>query len=250
MTAAGLNVAGDEGDVPAPAATRKLSNPNGLFVRADGTLYIVDLDNAKIRKVAPDGIMTTLFTVPGGIVTGRGLYVAADESEVYFASGTVVRRWTPAGGVHDFADGFVNLGMVVKDSRDRLLAADRGAGIVYAIDGSGTRMPIAGNGAQEASGDGGPALATNLWGARAVWPRTTGGFFVGTHEGCQIWYVDSAGMAHLFVDGSRASHGGDGQAYDAPGKKVSELRSLALDANENLIIVENDLGFVRVVRRN
>jgi hypothetical protein len=249
VTVAGTNVAGDDGDQAAPATTRRLSNPNGLYVREDGTLYVVDLDNGKIRKITPDGVMTTLFVVEDGISTGRGLYVSPDESEVYFASGNVVRRWTPVDGVRDWATGFVNLGMVVKDGKGRFLAADRGASMVYAIDTRGARVPVAGNGASEGSGEGEPAIATSMRGARAVWPRSSGGFFVGTHEGCQIWYVDSVGVAHLFVDGAPDAHRGDGDPYDSPGKKVSELRSVTLDANENLIIVENDVGRVRVVRR-
>ena len=248
-TVAGTNVAGDDGDDAAPATARRLSNPNGVYVREDGSVYVLDLDNGKIRKITSNGVMTTLFAVPGGITTGRGLYVSPDESEVYFASGSVVRRWTPAEGVRDWATGFINLGMLVKDAKGRLLVADRGASIVYAVDSRGARVPVAGNGSSEASGEGGPAVGTSMLGARAVWPRSSGGFFVGTHEGCQIWYVDSEGVAHVFIDGARGAHSGDGEAYDSPGPKVSELRSVALDSAENLIIVENDVGYVRVVRR-
>ncbi len=60
-------------------ARRAPSNPNGLWVLEDGTVYILDLDNDKVRKLHPDGMMVTLFTVPG-LTLGRGLWVAADRA--------------------------------------------------------------------------------------------------------------------------------------------------------------------------
>jgi serine/threonine-protein kinase len=254
-TVAGTGIAGAADDTPGPATQRALANPNGLFVRADGTLYIVDLDHGRIRKVQ-GGMMTTLVTVPGGISTGRGLWVdGADGSErVFFSSGNVVKRWTAANGVTSYATGFVNLGNIAMDGT-RLLVSDRGGNRVYAVteaNGMITKTPVAGNGSTGAGVDGAAALSTPLEGVRAVWPAhgaDGGGFFAGTHEGCQLWFVDAAGIAHLFVDGEKDAHAGVGEDYNTPGKKLSELRSVTLDAAGNVIIVDDDRGFVRRVER-
>jgi len=253
-TYAGTGVAGAADDTPGPATARALANPNGLFVRADGTLYILDLDHARIRKVATDGTMTTLVTITGGIPIGRGLWVdGADGAEtVYVAAGNVVKRWTAAAGVTTFATGFASLGNLAMDGAGRLLVSDRGANRVYAVDPAGTKVAIAGDGRAGAGVDGAPALATAFAGVRAVWPAHPadgGGFFVGTHEGCQLWFVDAAGVAHLFVDGAKDAHAGVGERFDVAGKKVSEVRSLTLDASGNLIFVDDDRGFVRVIER-
>jgi hypothetical protein len=114
---------------------------------------------------------------------------------------------------------------------------------------SRARTVIAGSGGAGEAIDGRPAREIPLPGVRAVWPADGDGLFLGTHEGCQAWYVDGEGNAHLFLDGGRGIHAGDGQAFDTPGKKVNELRSLTLDGRGNIVIVENDLGFVRMVRR-
>src|SRR5256886_17333067 len=97
-TFAGTHVGGFNGDGPAAATSLQLNFPNGEWVRGDGTVYILDTDNGRIRRVDTFGVMTTLFTVAGGISTGRGLWVSADESLVYFASGTDLKKWTPIGG--------------------------------------------------------------------------------------------------------------------------------------------------------
>lgn len=254
-TYAGTGVATAADDTPGPATERALANPNGLFVRPDGTLYILDLDHGRVRKVATDGTMTTLFAVPGGIAIGRGLWVDGPEAseQVFLSSGSSVKRWTAVGGVTTFATGFASLGNLAMDASGRLLVTDRGGNRVYAVtDGGATRTPIAGTGSAGEGTDGALATATAFEGVRAVWPAHRddgGGYFLGTHEGCQLWFIDSAGIAHLFLDGAKDAHGGVGEPYDTPGEKLSELRSLTLDGDGNLLIVDDDRGFVRLVER-
>jgi DNA-binding beta-propeller fold protein YncE len=91
-TVAGTNVAGDNGD--GPGTEHQLSSPNGLWVTAEGTVYILDLGNNKIRRLDSNGNLVTLFTDPDGISIGRGIWVSPDETEIYYASGTRVKKWT------------------------------------------------------------------------------------------------------------------------------------------------------------
>ncbi|MSU20745.1 MAG: hypothetical protein EXS30_05055 [Pedosphaera sp.] len=247
VTVAGINEPGDDGNIPAPGTQLRLSSPNGLWVRGDGTVYILDLDNAKIRRLNTNGVMTTLFTVNGGIETGRGLWVKDDETLAYVASGTSVKRWTPSAGVKTFANDFVNLGNLVVDPSGKLVVTDRGGNRVYRISNGGNPTAIAGNGETSGGGDGAMALETGLHGVRGVWFLPNGGYFLATHEGSQIWYVDTAGVIHLFVDGARNFHTGDGEYFKAPGLKVSEVRSVTMDKSGNIIITENDSGFIRVI---
>jgi hypothetical protein len=251
-TVAGTNVAGDGGDGPAAATTIALNNPNGLYVHADGTFFIVDLGNSKIRKVTPDGTMTTLFAVPTGLSIGRGLWVADDESEVLMAAGDRVKQWRRGEDVRDFVSGFREVGMVLRVAPGRVLIADRAAMQVFEARGEGDCLQlvrIAGNGRPGALVEGAPAIDTPFYEPRAIWPYPDGGLFVGTHQGSQVLFVDTAGLAHLFMDGGGGESGGDGQPYDAPGLKVSELRSLTLTPAGDLVITESDEGRVRVVHR-
>jgi serine/threonine-protein kinase len=247
VTVAGTNVAGDDGDIPGPGTARRLSSPNGIWVRGDGTVYILDLDNSKIRRLDTNGILTTLFRVSDGINTGRGLWVKDDESLVYFASGTALRKWTPSGGVKTVASGFVELGNIVVDPSGVLVATDRGANRVFQVSKGGTKTPIAGNGDVVGGGDGATALSTGLAGVRGIWFLPTGGYLLATHQGSQVWYVDVAGTIHLFVDGSPAANSGDGEYFRTPGPKISEVRAVTMDKQGRIIITENDAGFVRTI---
>src|SRR4030095_4680659 len=55
-TAAGTHTPGFNGD--GPALLTQLDSPNGCFVLADGTFYIVDLTNLRIRRVGTNGELT------------------------------------------------------------------------------------------------------------------------------------------------------------------------------------------------
>jgi hypothetical protein len=245
-TVAGTNTPGNGPDDESPATTVALSNPNGIWVQPDGTFYVVDLDNAKIRKVTPDGTARTLVTLDS-LPIGRGLWVAPDESELLIAAGSELRRWTQSDGVSVVARDFLGLGMVLRAPDGRILVGDRGAHRVLAVSEDGTTTPIAGTGEPAPFVDGQTALATPLDEPRAIWPHA-GGLFIGLHAGRRVLFVDAAGIVHSLLSGAGDSHAGDGERWDTSGDKIGEVRSVTLSPAGDLIIVEHDAGFVRVVR--
>ncbi len=247
-TIAGTSAAGDDGDGPGLATSMRLSSPNGIWLSSSGTIYVLDLGNDKVRQIK-DGNMETLFAI-GGASTGRGLWVADDASLAYVAAGSVIKKWTPEGGVSVLASGFSSLGNLIVETDGSLLATDRGAHRVHRVSPTGEVSVVAGNGQTTGGGDGSTALETGLNEVRGVWPEPSGGFFVATHRGGQVWFIDNAGLIHLFVNGdSSDSHSGDGKRFDDPSVRISEPRAISMDSQGNLVITEHDGGFVRRVNR-
>ena len=56
---AGNGTPGFSGD-GGPATSAQLFHPNGLALGTTGNLYIADSDNARIRQVAPNGVISTI----------------------------------------------------------------------------------------------------------------------------------------------------------------------------------------------
>ena len=115
VTVAGINSAGKGSDAAMVGTQVALNEPNGLFVLSNGAVHILDLQNGKIRRLATNGILTTVVNQGGPIASGRGLWVSEDESVIYYAAGTVVKRWTPSGGLADYSTGYSQLGNITMD---------------------------------------------------------------------------------------------------------------------------------------
>lgn len=259
-TYAGTHTAGNNGDGPAPATNLHLRFPNGGWLRADGTFYILDTENGKVRKVSTNGIMSTIFTTtPMG--DGRALWVKSDESLIYFGSGpgvnlnvTTLNKWTPTGGVAVVRSGFLNMGNILgNETNGDLYITDRDAYRVYRLGTNGTLTTIAGNGTATGGGEGFLATQTGLILPRSIWFIPNGGYFISEHDpGNRIWYVDPAGIIHRWMNGSSANNFrvGDGQwFYQNPATaKISRVRSANIAPNGDMIIMESNYGYVRRIK--
>jgi uncharacterized protein (TIGR03437 family) len=112
----GQNNGGFSGD-GGPANQATLNEPAGLALDFAGSLYILDTLNERIRKVTPDGIISTIAgngqlgpTGDGGLATQASLQlffragiVIGGDGAIYFSDYTMVRRITPDGIISRFA---------------------------------------------------------------------------------------------------------------------------------------------------
>lgn len=129
-TVAGNGIAGFSGD-GGPATSASLSGPQSVAVAADGSLYIADDGNLRIRKVSPDGVIAT--------VVGNG--------SLGWANDGMQAANVPIGGPFGLA----------LDSAGNLYFSDVA---VHKVSGDGIMTTIAGDiyNINNYSGDGGPAL--------------------------------------------------------------------------------------------
>src|SRR5438477_300514 len=134
-TVAGTGDAGFSGD-GGPALAAHLSRPFGVAVDPSGTLYIADTDNNRIRRVSPDGVISTIAGNGVGGFGGDG------------GAATAARLNVPYGVAYDRAGV--------------LYIADSSNYRMRAVEPSGTISTVAGTGAEALSGDGGPATLAAL----------------------------------------------------------------------------------------
>jgi RHS repeat-associated protein len=108
-TVAGNGVAGFSGD-GGPAAAAEINDPEGIALDSQGDLYIADVTNERIRRVSPDGIITTIagngdtfHPAPDGQVAATASIVVEGgvrvdpQGNVMFRSFGAIRCVTTAG---------------------------------------------------------------------------------------------------------------------------------------------------------
>ena len=135
-TVAGTGHAGFSGDgVSAVNAT--LNTPYGLATDHAGNLYIADLGNSRIRRVSPDGIISTV--AGGGLSTG----VNAEGHPAIEAALKSPRN-------------------VTLDTAGNLYFSDFADQKVYQVSTNGILLRMAGNGVAGFSGDNGSAYLAQL----------------------------------------------------------------------------------------
>ncbi|MBO9542876.1 SMP-30/gluconolactonase/LRE family protein, partial [bacterium] len=131
-------------------AGAQFNSPMDVAVAADGTIYVADSSNHRIRKIAPDGTVTTLAGSSAGYVDGtgaaakfvqpRGLAIGPDGNVYVADTGNHrIRKVTPDGvvttvagtGVNSFADGAAKTAAKFSNPWDVVVAGD---GTIYVAD--------------------------------------------------------------------------------------------------------------------
>jgi DNA-binding beta-propeller fold protein YncE len=255
VTVAGTNAAGFDGD--GPATQRQLDGPQHAYVLPDGTFYILDTGNRRIRRVGTDGEMVT--TVMETADLSRGLWVSRDERVIYYATTKALKKWTPALGTRPgevLATGLVDAGNLDVAANGDIFISDRGASRVYRVPPShspGTPLvPVGGLGGNAADGpraSGQPALSVGLREVRGVAFHPAGGYFVATHRGGDVWYIDTRGIAWMFIEGDTgATFLPTPQPVPTTRQVMAEPRSVSVALNGDILICGNDAGYVRRIR--
>ncbi len=138
-TLAGNGVSGSE-DGDARAA--RFSDPFGVAVGADGTIYVSDAgDSQAIRAISPGGTVTTVargFDTPSGIaIDPSGAIVVADTGS------NSIKRVSPHGQVSTIATGLNGPVGVAVDRSGRTIVADTYNDRICIIEHDGTIRVLA-----------------------------------------------------------------------------------------------------------
>ncbi len=149
--AAGTGTRGFSGD-GGPAVAAQLNKPSGVALGPDGSLYIADARNERIRRVAPDGVISTFAGggKSGSRETGDGGPASAAELALYLAPkrddvcGLVGLAVSPGGGLYvaDVGHGSVRRIAPAFDgiSDSEILITSEDGQELYVFDGVGRHL--------------------------------------------------------------------------------------------------------------
>ena len=217
--------AGDGG----PATEARLYYPDGLAVDAAGNLFIADTGNHRIRKVSPDG---TITTVAGSGPTGPDKGVAAGDGGPALAA-------TLRGPMCLAVDGSGNLFFTEFDPWGTFVPPTP-RGLVRKVSADGVITTVAGNGVYAFSGDGGLAVAASLDGPLGVAADTAGNLFIADFDSYRVRKVDANGIINTVAGMGKYRYAGDGVLATTTGLRGPT--GVAVDAAGNLVFTDTGHG--------
>jgi hypothetical protein len=215
-------------------ATQALTYPNSVAVDAAGVVFFTEW--ARVRKISPDGIITTVAGTGARPNTG-----GCSPPESPACGPPPVGDGQPATSVQLFGPASV--------------AVDN-AGNIYFVDGSrirevtpdGNITTVAGNGGragyQLPTGDGGLAIAAPLWLPSGVTVDSAGNLYIS--EQVRVRKVTTDGIINTIAGGFEPGYSGDG----GPATKAQfhVPTGLTVDGAGNVYVADSLNDVIRVLR--
>ncbi|MBS2024947.1 MAG: hypothetical protein JST92_21320, partial [Deltaproteobacteria bacterium] len=230
-TLAGNGHGGFQDGTGGPTGTASFLDPNGVTVDSAGNVYVGDFGNNRVRKIDPQGNVTTLAgNGQRGDVDGTGgadgtaefflpFGVAVDHDGDVFVADTVNLRirkidaqgnvTTLAGnGTSGSADGsggrtgpaqFVGPYGVATDASGDVFVADRDNHRIRKIDPSGTVTTVAGTGFKGSQD--GPVSRAQFAGPAGLAVDSSGAIYVADQGNNRIRKIDPAGFVTTVAGG-------------------------------------------------
>ena len=193
--------------------------PTGLARDAQGNLYVGELQRHRIRKISPNGVITTFAG------TGAAGY---------------------SGNVSKAGMATMNgpLGIAI-DAMGNVFFSDSNNNRVRKIMPGGVISTVAGNGSAVSSGDGGAATSAGIARPYGLAFDAAGNLYVSESLGHRIRMITPAGTISTFAGNGIAAFGGDGGA--ATSASLNQPAVIAFDAADNLYVADTFNHRVRKV---
>jgi RHS repeat-associated protein len=218
-TIAGTGTPGFSGD-NGPATQAQISIPRVLAVDSQGYLYIDDQTNNRIRRVSPDGIITT--------IAGNG-----------------IAGFSGDGGPATSAELNVPAGLAI-DSQGDLFIADAVNARIRKVTPDGLITTVAGNGSQQSGADGQEATSVGIGGPFTLAVDAIGDVLFGTTTSIRV--VTPDGLLGTIAGGGAGVIADNGPARSGVVSLVG-ANGFALDPLGRLVLIDASAGGDFTLRR-
>lgn len=266
-TLAGLSSIGsDDG----PGQVARFFGPAGLSADAGGNLYLADHENNTIRKITPDGTVTTLAGTPGlrGSVDGTGgdaLFINPEDTAVDAAGNVyvadkincVIRKVTPDGlvttlagspGKTGFVDGqggdarFQIPSGIAIDATGNLFVADQLNNAIRKVTAAGVVTTVTGR-ANPYSAVNGPVATAGFFYPYRLALDDLGNLYVAEAGNNIVRKISADGMVSTLAGTALAFGSADGQG---PAARFRGVSGITTDRAGNVYVAD---GGNRTIRK-
>jgi sugar lactone lactonase YvrE len=228
-TVAGISYSGYAGD-GGLAVAAELQFPSGVALDPSGNIYIADNGNSLLRKVTTDGIILTIAGIPSSnnfLPNNSGYSGDAGPATAAELNGP---------------------NAVAVDSHGNIYVADVGNDRVRKINSLGIISTFAGNGTFGSSGDGGSAIAAELYNPTGVAADLLGNVYIADCSNCRIRRVSPSGIISTIAGNGTKGFSGDSGAATAA--EMNDPFGIAVDISGNIYFSDGDNNRIRFVNTN
>jgi sugar lactone lactonase YvrE len=235
-------------DVDGTGAAATFSSPTGIAADASGNLYVADSGGDEIRKITPEGVVTTiasgtaLTTSTNAVRSRASRALDGDGASNFLARQARMRglrsgaRATPESSNALITHAGLNepWGIAVSSDGETIYVADTEnqiiRKIIIAADGTATMSTLAGTAGTKGSADG-TGTAASFYIPRGIALDASGNLYVADTFNCAIRKITSAGVVSTLVGGPCSSTYGSRPTFDYP-------EGIAVDASGNLYVAD------------
>jgi hypothetical protein len=208
--------AGVTGSADGTGADARFDFPTGVAVDGTGNVYVADQNNDTIRKVTPQGVVTTLAGIAGAGGSADG-------------TGSAARFFVPTG--------------VAVDSAGNVYVVDQGNVTLRKITPAGVVTTLAGTRGRPGSTDG-TGTAARFDFPTSVAVDSTGTVYVSDTDNASIRKVTAAGVVTTLAGPAGASGSKDGTGTAA---RLFSPAGVAVDGAGTMYVADTDNSTIRTI---
>jgi len=253
---AGSGVQGFAGDGGA-ATSAELNSPQGVAVGGDGTVYIADTGNQRVRAVTGGTISTFALPVALAVDTSGALLVCDSGNQrvrrislgtITTIAGDGVQGFAGDGGAATAAEMDTPMGVAAAPD-GRVFIADSSNNRVRVVNAAGMISTFAGTGEQGFAGDGGVATSAELAMPRGLVLMPSGALLIADEDNQRVRMVDASGLIST-LQGSGVQGAGAGDGVSALTAMLNSPRAVGASAFAQPAVVDSANKLLRVEATN
>ncbi|MFN0102864.1 MAG: BACON domain-containing protein [Bryobacteraceae bacterium] len=254
-----------------PAPLVNMTEPSGVAIGADGSVYYVELQGHRVAKIDPRGGVTVIAgngvgsccadsgpAIDGLVSNPNSLAFAPDGALIVVDGGSQKIRRIFQGTITSIAGTAFTTGSsgdggpatqallhnpwgIAIDPAGNIFFINRGNHSVRRIDTKGVITTVAGNGRAGFSGDGGPATAASLNFPFALAMHANGDLLIADYLNNRIRAVSPAGIIRTWAGNGNFAYDGDGgpaarAGLDGPYALAVDSRGNVYTSHDNSVI--------------